>query len=191
MFRTTAVLLAVAMLLVGAATASALDIGDKAPNFTAKGTDGKDYSLESASKGSDVVVVCFTCNRCPVAVGYEDRFIEFNKTYKDKKVTFIAVNCNNKTEALEAMKKRAEEKGFNFVYAFDETGKAAKDYGARVTPELFVVKDGKIAYHGAYDDKLKKPEKEYLVNAVDALLAGKTPDVAKTKAFGCGIKVKK
>ncbi len=190
MLRRVAVLLAVAAMLVGAGKVSALDIGDAAPNFTAKGINGEEHSLASARKESDVVVVCFTCNQCPVAVAYEDRFIEFNKKYEGKKVTFIALNCNNQTEDLEAMKQRAEEKGFNFIYAYDETGNAAREYGARVTPELFVVKDGKIAYHGSYDDELTEPQKSYLVNAVDALLAGQAPEVAETKAFGCGIKLK-
>jgi peroxiredoxin len=182
--------MAVALVMVAAGTATALEIGDKAPNFTAVGVDGKEYSLDSLSKKSEVVVVCFTCNQCPVAVAYEDRFIEFTKKYKGKKVTFVALNCNNAREDLNAMKQRAEEKGFNFIYAFDASGKAAKDYSAKVTPELFVVKDGKIAYHGAYDDSQRKPQKTYLVNAVDSLLAGETPELAKTKAFGCGIKSK-
>ena len=190
MLRTTAALLALAMMFAIAGTASALDVGDEAPNFTAKAINGEVHSLESASQESDLVVVCFTCNQCPVAVAYEDRFIEFNKNYKGKNVTFIALNCNNKTEDLEAMKQRAEEKGFNFVYAFDETGEAATAYGARVTPELFVIKDGKIAYHGSFDDEMKEPNESYLVDAVNALLAGQTPEVAETKAFGCGIKLK-
>lgn len=190
MFRKTALLLAAALIVVSTGTASALDIGDKAPNFTAKGIDGKDYTLEGNSKDADLVVVCFTCNQCPVAVAYEDRFIEFNKKYKGKNVTFIALNCNNQTEGLAAMRQRAEEKGFNFVYAFDDSGSAAKEYGAKVTPELFIVKDGKIAYHGAYDDSQNDPERSYLVDAVDSLLAGSTPEVTETRAFGCGIRVK-
>lgn len=190
MFRTIAGMLAVAIIFVAAGAASALDIGDKAPNFTAQGIDGEEHSLASASKSSDVVVVCFTCNQCPVAVAYEDRFIEFNKQFEGKNVTFMALNCNNRTEGLEAMKQRAEEKGFNFVYAFDASGKAAEQYGARVTPELFVVKDGKVAYHGAFDDNQLAPKKAYLVNAVNALLDGKTPEITETRAFGCGIKVK-
>jgi len=190
MVRTIVALLVVAMMFGVAGTVSALDIGDKAPNFTAKGIDGKEHSLESVSKDSDLVVLCFTCNQCPVAVAYEDRLIEFHKKYADKKVTLVALNCNNRTEGLDAMKQRAEEKGFKFVYAFDASGKAAKEYGARVTPELFVVKEGKVAYHGAYDDSQRNPKKTYLVSAVDALLAGSAPDVAETKAFGCGIKAK-
>ena len=190
MTRTIAFLLSVTMVLVAAGAASALDIGDKAPDFKAKGVDGKEYSLKSLSKKADLVVLCFTCNQCPVAVAYEDRLIDFNKVYKKKKVQFIALNCNNRTEDLEAMKQRTEEKGFNFIYAFDETGEAAKEYGAKVTPELFVINKGKVAYHGAFDDDLKDPTKTYLVSAVNSLLDGKTPEVAKTKAFGCGIKVK-
>jgi len=175
---------------LGTVLGSELKVGDAAPHFTAVGVDGKEYSLKSLSEESELVVLCFTCNGCPVAVAYEDRFIEFTKAYQDKKVTFVAINCNNQTENLEGMKKRAEDKGFNFIYAFDESGAAAKDFGAKVTPELFVIQDGKIAYHGAFDDKQKEPTKAYLVNAVDALLQGETPDVATTKPFGCGIKSK-
>lgn len=191
MVRTHVTLLAVLTLsLAATAAVSALEVGDKAPNFTAKGIDGKEYSLEGVGKDSDLVVLCFTCNQCPVAVAYEDRLIEFHKKYEGKKVTLVALNCNNRTEGLEAMKQRAEEKGFKFVYAFDASAKAAKEYGARVTPELFVIKDGKVAYHGAYDDSQRNPKKTYLVSAVDSLLAGSAPEVATTKAFGCGIKAK-
>ena len=56
MFHRTAVLLGVAMVFVAAGCASALDIGDKAPEFKATGIDGKECSLEKASKGADVVV---------------------------------------------------------------------------------------------------------------------------------------
>jgi peroxiredoxin len=170
------------------AAAEEVAIGKAGPDFKVTGTDGKEYTLASF-KDSDVVVVSFTCNQCPVAVGYEDRFIEFNKKYKDKKVTFVAINCNSETEGLADMQKRAEEKGFNFVYAFDESGKVATEYGARVTPHMFVLdKDRKVAYRGSFDDDLDKPSKPYVANAVDALLAGKTVEVSTTKAFGCGIK---
>ncbi len=190
MLRLAASMAIAAVLMIGNATANEIEIGDAAPEFTVMGIDGTRHTLESVSKDVDLVVVCFTCNNCPVAVAYEDRFIEFNEAYKDKKVAFIAINCNNKTENLDAMKKRAEEKGFNFIYAFDESAKAASDYGAKVTPELFVVQDGKIAYHGAFDDKQEEPTETHLVNAVNALLDGKAPEKATTRPFGCGIKTK-
>lgn len=191
MLRKTALFGAMLLALAaGRAQAEEVEIGAAGPDFKVTGTDGKEYTLESF-KDSDVVVVCFTCNFCPVAVAYEDRFIEFNKQYEGKKVAFIAINCNNQSEGLSEMQKRAEEKGFNFVYAFDESGKSAKEYGARVTPHIFVLdKERKVAYRGSFDDKQADPTVAYVPNAVDALLAGKQVEVTSTKAFGCGIKVK-
>ena len=191
MLRNTALCGAMLLALAaGRAEAEEVAIGDAGPDFKVTGTDGKEYTLENF-KDADVVVVCFTCNFCPVAVGYEDRFIAFNKQYEDKKVAFIAINCNAQSEGLAEMQKRAEEKGFNYVYAFDESGKSAKEYGARVTPHIFVLdKERKVAYRGSFDDKQDGPTTAYVPNAVDALLAGKAVEVTSTKAFGCGIRVK-
>jgi peroxiredoxin len=164
-----------------------LEIGAKAPEFKAlPGVDGKEYSLGDM-KNAKVVVVCFTCNNCPVAVAYEDRFVEFNKHYGTN-VKFIAINANRRTEDVAAMKTRAEEKGFNFPYVFDKSGKLATEYGARVTPHIFVLDENRnVAYVGAFDDDQNKPTKKFVNEAVDALLSGKKVETTKTKAFGCGI----
>lgn len=190
MIRPVAFALAVAAMAVLSAPAFAAEVapGEKAPDFKGlQGTDGKQYSL-SDLKDAKAVVVAFTCNNCPVAVAYEDRFNDFAKEYKAKGVTFIAINANKNSEDLAVMKERAEEKGFAFPYAFDKTGESATDYGARVTPQLYVL-DGKgvVQYVGAFDDKQNGPSKHYVADAVDAVLAGKTPATAKTKAVGCGI----
>lgn len=183
-----------ALVIAGAyasiAHAKEIEVGAKAPDFKVKGVDGKDYSLAD-TKGAKATVLCFTCNGCPVAVAYENRFIEFTRAYSGKGVKFIAINCNNASEDLKAMKKRAEDKKFNFPYAFDASGDSARAYGARVTPHLFVLdQHGKIAYRGSFDDKMTDSSKPYVANAVDALLAGKTPETNSTSAFGCGIKLK-
>jgi peroxiredoxin len=165
-----------------------LEIGAHAPDFKAlPGVDGKQYSLGDM-KDAKVVVVCFTCNNCPVSVAYEDRLVEFNKKYAGKGVKFVAINANRRTEDIAAMKTRAEEKGFNFPYVFDKTGKLATEYGARVTPHVFVLdKDRHVAYVGAFDDDAEKPTKKYVADAVDSLLAGKKVETTHSKAFGCGI----
>ena len=36
----------------------------------------------------------FTCNKCPVAVAYEDRLMKFAADYKDKGVSVVAINVN-------------------------------------------------------------------------------------------------
>ena len=181
--------IALAAIVVAAQTFAAnLKTGDKAPDFKAVGVDGKEYGLPHDAK---VTVVCFTCNQCPVAVAYEDRFIEFAKKYKDKGVKFIAINVNF-NESLAAMKERSEEKEFPFPYAFDASGKSSFAYGARRTPHLFLVDgDGKVAYQGSFDDNLQNPKTHYLADAVEAVLAGKKPAFDKTPAIGCAIQPKR
>ncbi len=165
-----------------------LKTGDKAPAFKATAIDGQEVTLKDFSD-ADVVVVVFTCNSCPVAVAYEERFIEFVEKYKDKNVQFVAIN-NHRGEDVEAMAKYAKEKGFNFAYAYDGSGESARAYGATVTPHMFVLdSELKVAYQGAFDDTYRsEPTENYVIDAVDALLSGESVPVSYKKAFGCGIK---
>ena len=183
-------------LLALPASAADLAVGAKAPEFKGlEGVDGKKLSLDDF-QNAKVLVVCFHCNECPVTTDYQDRYIEFVKKYKDQGVALIAINCDIisvEDENLKTMKARAEEKKYNFPYVIDPTGKLADDYAAKATPHLFVFdSQRKLQYSGAFDDKqkLEKVTKHYVADAVDALLAGKSPPLAKTKAFGCGIRNK-
>ena len=191
MVRTFALSLAVA--LVGfSASAFAADLasGDKAPDIKGlPGVDGKAFNLSDA-KDAKVVVVCFTCNRCPMSVAYEDRFIEFTKKFSAKGVKFVAINVHS-DEDVKAMKQRAEEKGFNFPYVYDESQTSARSYGAKKTPHMFVLDQSRtVAYVGAFDNDPDKPTKTYVADAVEALLAGKKVEVTTTNAVGCGISFK-
>ncbi|HEX6985793.1 MAG TPA: thioredoxin family protein [Planctomycetaceae bacterium] len=169
----------------------ALDVGAPAPQFSGlEAVDGKTYGLSDFAE-KDAVVVVFTCNHCPVAQAYNERFNEFVADYKDKPVGFLAINVD-KGESLDAMKKFAKEEDLDYPYAYDETQKSGKSYGASVTPHVFVLnKDRKIAYMGAWDDSPMNPdkvEKNYARDAVEAILAGRTPEVAETQQVGCGIR---
>ena len=70
--------------------------------------------------------------------------------------------------------------------------------GALTTPHMIVIgKDGKVAYNGAIDSinstdaaDIEKADK-HVVAALDALLSGKTVELAKTKPYGCGVKYAK
>ncbi len=192
MLRTHAFAIAL-VALTALVSQAAVKVGDKGPDIKGVPTvEGKKVSLDDY-KDAKAIVVTFTCNVCPVAVAYEDRFVEFTKKYGEKGVRFVAINCSQ-SEDLEKMKQRAEEKGFNFPYAYQEDGAAAKAYGARVTPHIYVLyQDRNVAYIGAFDDNQNeaKVQKKYVADAVDAILAGKSVPVAETKAVGCGIKIKK
>jgi peroxiredoxin len=187
-----AVALVTTVLVTGAVhAAKKVSTGDAAPDFKGVGTDDKEHSLGDFKKAEAIVLV-FTCNHCPVAVAYEDRLIALQKDYQSKGVQVIALCVNDRDgDRLPDMKKRSEEKGFNFPYIYDATQQSAREYGATCTPHVFVLcKDRKIAYMGAIDDSMKeaKVSKHYVRDALDALLAGKQPETTVTKQFGCSIK---
>src|SRR5206468_2723707 len=110
----------------------------------------------------------------PVAVAYEDRMINFAKKHAGpgSKVAFIAINVNNlEADKLDKMKIRAQERGFNYPYLYDETQAIGRALSAKVTPEFYVFnKDRKLVYWGAMDDSQKSPKTNYLEPAVESAL---------------------
>ena len=194
MMRKFALASAVAFAAGFAGVASAeVAIGQKAPAIDGvQDTAGAETSLKQL-QGKKVTVIAFTCNHCPVAVAYEDRFIEFAKAYKDKGVNFVAINAND-GETVEQIKERAEEKDLPYAYVLDADSSSAKAYGATRTPELYVLDgQGNVVYHGAFDSNMNKAEanEHYVADAVEAVLAGKQPAKTETSAVGCGIKFAK
>jgi peroxiredoxin len=171
--------------------ADKFSVGDPAPKFEGLvGIDDKKHSLEEFEKAKAVALV-FTCNHCPVAKAYEDRLVALQKDYAEKGVQLVAINVNNVDgDKLPDMKERAEEKGFEFPYLYDPSQKVGRDYGAMVTPHVFLL-DGKrkLAYVGPVDDSQDeaKIKHKYLRDAIDAVLAGTKPPVTEVKPFGCGI----
>lgn len=173
-----------------------LKLGSKAPDFSLEGVDGKTYSLESF-KDKEALIVIFSCNHCPYVKAYEDRIIKIQEDYAPR-VQVVAINSNDDVnypeDSFEEMKKRAEEKKFNFPYLRDETQETAKAYGATHTPEIFLFdKNRELRFHGKIDDNWQDPsavKQNYLRDALDELLAGKEISVPETFTIGCTIKWK-
>jgi peroxiredoxin len=173
--------------------------GDKAPTFSGlpAAEGAKDTSISLGDIKDDVVVVVFLGNHCPVVVAYEDRIIDFANDYKSKGVKVVGISSNDlESDKLPAIKTRIKDKGYNYVYGYDESGEVGKAYGASVTPQFYVLdKNRVIRYTGAMDDSMNesKVKKQYLRTAVDTLLKGETiaPEDAETRAQGCGIKYKR
>ena len=172
-----------------------LHTGDQAPGFRLPGVDGRTHSLE-AFTGKPVLVVVFSCNHCPYVQAYEDRMISIQRDYQPRGVQLIAINSNDDVnypeDSFDAMVERAKAKGFNFPYLRDANQEVAKAYGATHTPQLFVFDhDRKLRYTGKIDDNWQNPgavKRQYLREAVDALLQGAAPAEAETHAIGCTIK---
>jgi peroxiredoxin len=169
---------------------AAIRLGDAAPEFTLTGIDGERYNL-SDYEGKPVAVV-FSCCHCPYVVAWEDRLNDAARAV-DGQAGFLVVNANAGYlgDSPEDMRGRAEEKGFVFPFLYDETQEVASAYGAARTPEVFVFDAGhRLVYHGAPDSSHTDPDgaDPYLRPALDAALAGATPEVQESPPVGCTIK---
>ena len=170
-----------------------INVGEKAPSFSGipavMGAKESTLSLEDSKE--DVVVLVFLANHCPVVTIYEDRIIDLVNDLKGKNVKVVGVSVNRQeSDRLPKIKERVKEKGYNYVYGYDESQKMGKAYGASATPEFFVLdKDRVIRYTGALDDNRDegKAKKTYVKDAVNALLNGETIEVTETRPDGCGI----
>jgi peroxiredoxin len=186
----------VALMMLVAVQAWALNLGDSAPlgDVKMKNVDGKELSVTDV-KGEKGTLVIFSCNHCPFVIAWEQRIAALGNEYRKKGVGVIQINSNDPKVAgdtLEGMQKRAQERGFEFPYVVDATSDVARAFGASRTPEAFLFDAaGKLVYHGTIDDNhasADKVQERYLKDALESLTAGKEITVKETKAVGCGIK---
>lgn len=167
-------------------------IGQAAPSFDPlPATDGRRYGLAEFAQAR-VVIVVFLANHCPVAGAYESRLAAVDRDYRQRGVQIVAISCSRlEQDQLEPMRQRAAKAGFNFPYLHDASQAIGRAYGAKVTPEVFVLdRQRRLAYTGAIDDNWHDADAvkhAYLRGALDAILAGQKPDPAQTKAIGCQI----
>lgn len=156
------------------------------------GTNDKPHSLADYLSGGKGVVLLFTCNHCPVASAYEERLLAIAREFEPQGVKFVAVSCGKgEADELPAMKERAAAKKYPFPYLHDPSQQSGRDYGARVTPEVFVMQpNGKIIYLGTVDDSWNdatQVKHRYLRDALEALVAGHEPETQETRPRGCPI----
>lgn len=176
------------------------EVGDTATDFKLKNVDGKMVSL-SDYKSAKGFIIAFDCNTCPVSKAYNERIQALNKKYAPLGFPLIAINPNSPDlssgDSFDEMVKYAKRKGYSFPYLYDETQATVRAFGATNTPHMFVLtksgNDYKVAYIGAIDDNSRDEDDvktKYVEAAVDALLAGKAVEKPRTKAVGCGVKLK-
>src|SRR5690606_30402797 len=171
---------------------SATVVGKKAAEFRLKGADGREISLADL-KDKKLVVVLFLGTECPLARLYAPRLSELASHYADKGVAVVGIDSNLQDTA-EEVAAYAKEHSLSFPVLKDEQNVVADAYGAKRTPEVFVLDETRtVRYHGRIDgqyepgvQKTNNPRSD-LKLALDELLAGKEVSTPETEAVGCYI----
>jgi peroxiredoxin len=177
-------------------TQTGISIGNPAPDFELPDTEGARHRLADVN-GAPATVVVFTCNHCPYALAWHDRLLAAARDYAEHGVRFMAINSNDAerypADSYEAMQKRVQEEEWPFPYLHDASQDVARAWGAKVTPDVFVVDgDLRLRYRGAPDSDYSDPSQNaaWLRTALDDLLAGREPARAETEPVGCSVKWK-
>jgi len=194
--RTT--LIAAAMLLTaGALMCNAADpksVGSPAPAFSLPDQNGRPVSL--ADFRGKIVVLQWWNEACP----YIQRHAKAGtveamaQKYKGNDVVVLAINSTAGNTPESNLKAVGQFK-LSYPILSDAAGQVGKSYGAKTTPHMFVIdKSGTIAYNGAVDndpDGNKADRVNYVSQAIDELLAGKSLTTPESKPYGCSVKYAK
>jgi thiol-disulfide isomerase/thioredoxin/mono/diheme cytochrome c family protein len=153
--------------------------------------DGKAVALGDF-KDRKAVVVVFLGTECPVNNAFLPVLAKLHEEYGPKGVAFVGVNANRQDDpGRVAAHARANK--IPFPVAKDPDNSVADRFGARRTPEAFVLDPGgRVLYRGRVDDQFGvgysrpgKPTLRDLALALDEVLSGKPVSVAATPVAGC------
>ena len=143
-------------------------VGDIAPDFTLKYTDGTEFSL-SAQRGK-VVMLQFTASWCGICRGemphIESRIWQPHKNNAD----FILVGVDRE-ESREVVEEYTTKLGTTYPMLLDENGDVFASYALRksgITRNVLIDRDGRIV---KLTRRFVEPEFNDLVSTIDSLLA--------------------
>lgn len=174
-------------------------VGQAAPDFTLTDINGEEHTLSEYTADGQTVVLEWFSPACPfVKKHYRDdtmTMINIQKDMKDEDIVWIRINSAKSSHPygnLDNNKEAAEKWGITTPLLMDSTGEVGKAYGAKRTPEMYIVDaQGVLAYHGAIDnrsDAAAPGDINYVKNALQEIVAGETVSVTTSKAYGCSVK---
>lgn len=168
-----------------------IQINGKAPNFSdLSAADGRKYSLASFAEAS-ILVIVFTSRKCPVSKAYQTRFTELSGEFEMHGLQMTAISvATGANEQLDKVREELKVHPRPYPWLHDPTQQVGKDYGAYVTPQVFVLDaQRRVVYMGAFDDHHDRREvvKHYVLDAVDALLRNRPVLVPESLPKGCEI----
>ncbi len=163
-----------------------MNLNQPAPEFALPDLQGKLHRLRDYR--GQIVILNFWSSECPHSERTDHAILAMFVKWRDD-VVLLPI-ASNRIETAKALRQAAATRRLPNVL-LDEMHVVADLFGAQTTPHVFVIdRGGILRYRGAVDDvsfRLRRPTRFYLDEAVEALLAGRLPDVPQSPAYGCTI----
>lgn len=176
---------------------SELERGEKAPGFELETCEGEKVALGDLDNYDGFLVV-FICNHCPYVRAQVDELRKLNEEFPS--IAVVGINPNAEThpdDSVEKMEEFVEENGLdseNFYYLVDRDQKAARKYGAKCTPDPFLLDwRHRLYYHGRLNDRTspdEEVEEREMKKIIEDMLKRKEPPEEQKPSQGCSIKWK-
>ncbi len=194
--------LLIAMIAASSMKADTAEVGKPAPDFTLTDYKGKAHKL-SDYKGK-IVILEWVNYDCPFVKKHYDsgNMQKLQKEMDAKGIVWLSVCSSAEGKqghfTNDVINSRLEKyKASVTAYLIDEPGNVGKLYGARTTPNMYVIDPAQtLVYAGAIDDKPTADQNDvntavnYIREAVSALLNGSEINVKTSKPYGCSVKYK-
>jgi peroxiredoxin len=193
-------LAALAVALAPCAALAQAVVGSAAPEFTATDSHGQTHSLDQY-RGKYVVLEWHN-QGCPYTKKHyvSGNMQSLQKEWTEKGVAWFTVISS--APGQQGYVTDAQENSYLTQMHADPTavlmdadGKLGHLYGAKTTPEMYVIDpNGKLIYEGAIDDRPTpdvndiKGADNYLSDALTEAMAGKQVLKSYTRSYGCSVK---
>jgi mono/diheme cytochrome c family protein len=139
------------------------------------------------------IVIVTQANGCPIIRAMSPALKELQAAYAGKGIEFMMLNSALQ-DSREAVLAEAKEYGFDMPILMDANQLVGESLGVTRTGEIIVIdpKTWKVAYRGPLDDRLNyggaqkaKADTPFAVNAIDAVLDGRSAKQATMVSKGC------
>ncbi len=176
---------------------SELEKGETAPEFKLENYEGEKVALSDLDNYDGVLVV-FMCNHCPYVKAQTEELRKLTSEFSS--IATVGINPNAEThpgDSVEKMGEFVEENDLDsphFYYLADRDQEVAEKYGARCTPDPFLLDwRHRLVYHGRLNDKMS-PEQEVeereMKSVIEDMLKRREVSQDQKPSQGCSIKWK-
>lgn len=179
---------------------AAPEVGQPAPDFTLNDCHGNEHTLSDYQ--GQFVVLEWINHGCPFVVKHyaTGNMQNLQRELAEQDVVWLSI-CSSAPGtqghmSAEDAAAKCEELDVKITgYLLDEDGTVGKLYGARVTPEMYIINpEGVLIYAGAIDDDSSSDHASvetatnYVSVALTEAKAGEDVSTPQTRAYGCTVK---
>ncbi len=163
-----------------------IKIGQPVPVFELPDLHGKVYRLSDML--GHKLILYFWSAECPWSERADRKLRTLMAGWRNRVELWpIASNANETRDRIRSAGAARQQP----LVLIDQNQIVADLYGAITTPHLFLIDDrGILRYQGAIDNKTfrkRAATRDYLKDAVEAILSDRLPEVTETRSYGCTI----